>query len=392
MIIPIYVKRTSSAAGGASASSARWSWVLSRVLLAERRASLNAMPRRVGGSVGSMAKGPPAAKKLAQLRAREEERKVRLHAEVDAWFRQFDFNQDGKLQRDELAHLLKHLEPDRPPTEEVIDFLMEKATAIETYSMTIAGDKNGSVSWHDARKTVETYHDYCKDQRYLDAIFKRFDADDSGFLDLDELPLLLQAIAPEGCQVDRVDAEYVLKQCDENGDGVISRDEVMPMLARWSKIAITKANGRNSQGGMFEQKMESFSAMSRRILFKGQAKDATKAKWRMGAAGAALKDTTPTPADGRGPPRKQGTFLVRVVAAAKATDEAAEAEAAATSLEEDTYVREEGSQSTLGGGASTPDSFGKGGGSSRNLGSKQPTKPLTTQPPTPSSSSFCVVL
>ena len=188
-------------------------------------------------SISAIAKAAPQAKKLAQLRQQEEERREKLAAEIDSWFKQFDFNQDGKLQREELRALLAHLEPERPATEENLDFLLEKATAIETYTMRIAGDKNGAVSWHEARKTVELYHEYCRDQKYLDSVFERFDYDKNGTLDLQELPALLQEVAPPGATVDISDAEFIMEQCDANGDGVISRDEVIPMLATWKKAA-----------------------------------------------------------------------------------------------------------------------------------------------------------
>ena len=157
-------------------------------------------------SISAIAKAAPQAKKLAQLRQQEEERREKLAAEIDSWFKQFDFNQDGKLQREELRALLAHLEPERPATEENLDFLLEKATAIETYTMRIAGDKNGAVSWHEARKTVELYHEYCRDQKYLDSVFERFDYDKNGTLDLQELPALLQEVAPPGATVDISDA------------------------------------------------------------------------------------------------------------------------------------------------------------------------------------------
>ena len=81
------------------------------------------------------------------------------------------------------------------------------------------------------------YYEYCKDQKYLDSIFTRFDVDKSGTLQHMELPALLKAVAPEGTAVTHADIVYIFEQCDENGDGVISRDEVLPMLASWIRVA-----------------------------------------------------------------------------------------------------------------------------------------------------------
>jgi len=190
-------------------------------------------------SLATLLKSKPQAKRIAELRHKEAERRAKLKAEVDTWFKQYDFNQDGILQRDELAALLTFLSPDRPPTEGNLDFLIEKATAIDTYSMHLPGNKNGSVTWHNARTTVHKYHEYCRDQDYLDSVFARFDADGNGTLDATELPGLLAAVAPEGRVVRSSDVHYILQQCDDKGDdGVISRDEVMPMLARWKRISV----------------------------------------------------------------------------------------------------------------------------------------------------------
>ena len=111
-------------------------------------------------------------------RKRDAERAARMQAEVEAWFEQFDQDKDGKLSRDELRALLTHLHPSRPPSELNLDYLIERATAIESATMRISGNKDGKVGWHDVRQTVLWYSDYCKDQRYIDSMFAKFDVDD----------------------------------------------------------------------------------------------------------------------------------------------------------------------------------------------------------------------
>ena len=53
--------------------------------------------------MSGLAKSQPMAKKLKMLRQRELERQMRVVAEVDSWFNDFDTNKDGKLQRDEVC-------------------------------------------------------------------------------------------------------------------------------------------------------------------------------------------------------------------------------------------------------------------------------------------------
>ena len=126
-----------------------------------QRRRAEAMPK---STLSGLAGAQPAAKKLKALRKRDAERKTRMEAQVQAWFEEFDENKDGKLQRGELRALLTWLHPSRPPSEENLDYLIERATAIESASIRIAGNKDGAVAWHDARQTVLWYGDYCKDQ------------------------------------------------------------------------------------------------------------------------------------------------------------------------------------------------------------------------------------
>ena len=116
-----------------------------------------------------MAKDMPAAKKLKMLREREAAQTAKMRQQVEGWMEQFDTNGDGKLQRDELRALLTHLRPLRPPTEENLDELIKKATAIETSTLKLPGRADADIGFHDVRQTVLRYHEYCKDQAYLDS-------------------------------------------------------------------------------------------------------------------------------------------------------------------------------------------------------------------------------
>ena len=187
-----------------------------------------------------MARAPPAAKKLKALRQREAERQMRIQSQIEGWFEEFDTNKDGKLQREELRALLTFLHPSRPPTEQNLDYLVERATAVESSSTRIPGNKNGVVGWHDLRQVVLWYGDYCKDQSYIDSIYTRYDVDGSGKLESTEIFTLLRAVAPEECAVDEADVRYILESFDTDKNGVIDRDELLPMLAKWAQVAYTK--------------------------------------------------------------------------------------------------------------------------------------------------------
>ena len=60
---------------------------------------------------------------------------------VNEWFKTFDKNHSGVLERDQLRELLIHLNPSTPPDESALDLLMEKATAIDTTGDGVADTK-----------------------------------------------------------------------------------------------------------------------------------------------------------------------------------------------------------------------------------------------------------
>jgi calcium-binding protein CML len=294
----------------------------------------------------------PQAKKLQLLREREAARNAKMKAEVDQWFERFDTNGDGKLQRDELRALLTHLIPSRPPTEANLDELIEKATAVETFSMHLPGNKSGDVAYRDTRTTVMRYYEFVKNQNYLDGVFRRYDLDGNGTLDEDELLEFLKAVAPEGCEVDDADVAYVMEVGDTDGDGVISRDEVIPMISKWTQVAFAKAEAaelaakpltgwaRARQAAAETSK--ALTPVGQRLLTAvaaaraaQQRQVATASRWRTLERRVLLQRQTETNIEGLASPRTQNTsMLSRVIAAAKAEREKEEAVQAAAKLQE----------------------------------------------------------
>ena len=95
--------------------------------------------------------------------------------EVDAWFAQFDQDGNNLLDREELRQLLKHLHPEREPTEKVLSMLLKKATEIDSYSIKLHGSENGTVSKDAAQATIKRFRAYyqeqeCESERILTAL------------------------------------------------------------------------------------------------------------------------------------------------------------------------------------------------------------------------------
>ena len=104
------------------------------------------------------------------------QRQEKLRAQLEEWFQKFDANGDGQFQRDELRQLLIFLYPNNPaPAEETIDLLIERATAIETASLKVRGNKDGAVSRNELLETVLRYRDHIAEQQYLDKFFDEYD-------------------------------------------------------------------------------------------------------------------------------------------------------------------------------------------------------------------------
>ena len=87
--------------------------------------------------------------------------------------------------------------------------------------MAPALERSGTTSWmHDWGNKEKDAVD--ETPRQYDALFKEFDTDGSGQIDLDELAA---ALAKGGKKLDRAECEKILKEVDTDGDGKISYEE-----------------------------------------------------------------------------------------------------------------------------------------------------------------------
>ena len=187
-----------------------------------------------GEKKGKLARGmsrylpePPSEEELT-VEQKHDRHQAELSVKVDEWFAKYDEDNNGYLDRDELTALLVHLHPGTPPPDaSLVDELIEKARG----STTEAGATRAAL-----RKVVRRYASYASNQKWIDDLFKKFDADGSGFFEQDELTALLKDTSPDGV-VTAKDVAYIWEQCDPNGDGKISREELMPLVAEWKVVS-----------------------------------------------------------------------------------------------------------------------------------------------------------
>ena len=104
---------------------------------------------------------------------RDASRRPRLRS----WFKEYDLNDNGELDRAELTQLLLFLHPEHPPDDALLDMLIERATAVESYSLQLRGSKDGVVSRMAAEKTIQRHDAYIRQKETLDGIFTKHDKD-----------------------------------------------------------------------------------------------------------------------------------------------------------------------------------------------------------------------
>ena len=93
----------------------------------------------------------------AGLNAKKAKREKVQQEKLDDWCTEHDKDGNGEFDRAELKSLLIALHPEHTIEETTLDQLMERATGVYTASMTLRGDKNGSVTKRDMLKTVSQY-------------------------------------------------------------------------------------------------------------------------------------------------------------------------------------------------------------------------------------------
>ena len=187
-------------------------------------------------------------------RYKRQQRQKQQAYQIQAWLKRFDLNRSGALEREELAALLTHLHPEKPPDSKALDLLIEKATEVRTYSMNMRGDRNGRVYPEKLFKVVGTYAAYV----LADSAFARLDHG-TGVMLLKDLPALVSEAraAADGASTRDDEVSFVLGSVantthgdvgpdfaddvsiaasleDCAGGGALKRDQLLPALARMS--------------------------------------------------------------------------------------------------------------------------------------------------------------
>mmetsp|Transcript_70487 Transcript_70487/g.197034 ORF Transcript_70487/g.197034 Transcript_70487/m.197034 type:complete len:202 (-) Transcript_70487:266-871(-) len=173
--------------------------------------------------------------KHQKLKEEERTRALEEQKKTKELFMRHDKNGSGQLEKAQLTGLLVELNGSKPVDAELVDKVFDAAA------------KNGpagqpGVAFDQLMPSIKKFAAYVRQNKYLDAQFAKYDTDQSGHLEREQLRAFLQDLS-KGKEVEDGDLDFVLEKVDEiNGDinGVIDRDELLPAAALWKELQDSK--------------------------------------------------------------------------------------------------------------------------------------------------------
>jgi len=192
--------------------------------------------------------GNPAAisaarrRKKERLKAKQELKRQKEEAMVERHFKKFDTNQNGQIELagDELKNFItayvKESSGGRAdmanysPTEAALNLLLEHFKSAD-----------GAVPQHINKKQLVAamthWASYLREEKYMAKYFDKYDKDNSGFLEKQEVVALMTDLhqpephAPEDGEVD-----FVFGRADLDSDGKISKKELRAAVGNWVEL------------------------------------------------------------------------------------------------------------------------------------------------------------
>ena len=195
---------------------------------------------------------------------------------LQQWLEKYDRDQDGGLDKDEFAELVKGLDETEDVDQEAIDKLFAKAQGGKDV------DKDNK---EQIKEAVMRYKEYLAHHEYLDQVMRKFDKDGSGALDKVEIKAMLETILKDGASLvvhskgraykletleaahasgrldkttyrDKVnkvtgtepgaapsimevtddDVDFVMAEADLDKNGTLDKEEVLASLAAWTTL------------------------------------------------------------------------------------------------------------------------------------------------------------
>ena len=166
------------------------------------------------------------------------EKKKKAKKFIRDTLKKWDESGTGSLNFEELREWLSSIgHGDAQATDDEVKWVQSMANFHKAGVVKAAGgdDKQvlfGSVLPEDFATASAAWMSYRESKVEIDAMFEKFDKDQSAYLDKAELTLLLKSLNEEH-DVEDSEVEWVLSTADTLGNGVITRPELTKALSLW---------------------------------------------------------------------------------------------------------------------------------------------------------------
>jgi len=163
--------------------------------------------------------------------------------EISELMKKYDTNNTGKLEKGQLAVLMRDLNNGSDPSNEEVNWVMFKAD-------TSKGARNFGVDSDELMCAIRTWKGYLDNKDYLDKTFEKYDTNKSGSLEREQLKALMTDLvegdnpAPNDKEVSKV--LYEADRKDGSMDGSINKTELMYAISLWYNMIEEKRKKRSS--------------------------------------------------------------------------------------------------------------------------------------------------
>ena len=165
-----------------------------------------------------------------QLLEAERQALAETEKEAERLFAQFDVDEDGSLNEQELRALIRSLVPGPEVDEHTYLWLLSTSTAQLATTETVLPRSAMSA-------LLSTTRAYVQNCGTAEEVLRKHGAGSRGSLDVGELLLALRDMAPPGVVVRAGDAVWLLRRYDTDGSLSLDAHELVHALSQWRKLA-----------------------------------------------------------------------------------------------------------------------------------------------------------
>jgi len=174
---------------------------------------------------------------LVRKRIEQEQQELLKHANT-CFLRLFsdaeviEENQVQRFLADVLRKSSEELDPD------AVQLVIENAR-LEQEEIDVGVIKKEAIM-----KSTGKYAEYIDNSQVIDQLFITFDFNNDNVLSPEELKCALQDYETKrnrDAEFTEEEVNFVLEMCDANKDGNLGRSEVLPFLAKWEELAVSRA-------------------------------------------------------------------------------------------------------------------------------------------------------